>query len=391
MAGLCFEEFEEGQVFEHAISRTVTEMDNVLFSTLTMNPQPLHLDEEFAKHTEFGQRLVNSLFTLGLVIGISVGETTLGTTVANLGMSDVRFPKPVFHGDTLRARTIVKSKRRSKSRGDAGIVEFEHQGINQRGETVAICRRAGLMKCRSTEGGMRSLLFVPADSERKLSRAPQFGADALILDLEDSGVPANRTLARDQARDFLAAGSAEFRRYVRINPLSSGVALDDLAAVVPRKPDGILLPKCVPEDLRTLDHYLSALEAASALPPGSIRVIAIATETPAAMFTLGGYGGVSSRLEAITWGAEDLAACIGGNNRRVEGVYDDVYLLARSLCLLGAAAAGVAAIDTIYTDFKDDAGLAAECAAARRSGFTAKMAIHPAQIPTINRTFAASD
>jgi acyl dehydratase len=151
MVGLYFEEFADGQVFEHSISRTVTEMDNVLFSTLTMNPQPLHLDEEFAKQTEFGQRLVNSLFTLGLVIGMSVGETTLGTTVANLGMTDVRFPKPVFHGDTLRARTIVRSKRRSQSRKRAGIVEFEHQGINQRGETVAICRRAGLMKCRSTE------------------------------------------------------------------------------------------------------------------------------------------------------------------------------------------------------------------------------------------------
>ncbi len=148
MAGLYFEEFAEGQVFEHAISRTVTEMDNVLFSTLTMNPQPLHLDAEFAKTTEFGQRLVNSIFTLGLVIGISVGETTLGTTVANLGISDARFPKPVFHGDTLRARTIVRAKRQSRSRPDAGIVEFEHQGINQRGETVAICRRAGLMKCR---------------------------------------------------------------------------------------------------------------------------------------------------------------------------------------------------------------------------------------------------
>src|SRR5580704_9834530 len=207
---------------------------------------------------------------------------------------------------------------------------------------------------------MRSLLFVPADSERKLSRAPQSGADALILDLEDSVVPANRTLARDQARDFLAAGSAEFRRYVRINPLSSGVALDDLAAVVPGKPDGILLPKCVPEDLRTLHHYLSAL------PAECVLVIATATETPAAMFALGGYGGVSSRLEAITWGAEDLAACIGGNNRRVDGVYDDVYRLARSLCLLGAAAAGVIPIDTIYTDFKDEVGLAAECAAARR-------------------------
>ena len=238
---------------------------------------------------------------------------------------------------------------------------------------------------------MRSLLFVPADSERKLSRAPQSGADALILDLEDSVVPANRTLARDKARDFLAAGSAEFRRYVRINPLSSGVALDDLAAVVPGRPDGILLPKCVPEDLRTLDHYLSAMEAASALPRGSIRVIAIATETPAAMFALGGYGGVSPRLEAITWGAEDLAACIGGNNRRAEGIYDDVYRLARSLCLLGAAAAGVVPIDTIYTDFKDEAGLAAECAAARRSGFTAKMAIHPAQIPVINQAFAIGE
>jgi acyl dehydratase len=113
MAGLYFEEFEDGQTFEHPISRTVTEMDNVLFSTLTMNPQPLHLDEEFAKQTEFGQRLVNSLFTLGLVIGLSVGETTLGTTIANLGMTEVRFPKPVFHGDTLRARTIVRSKRRS--------------------------------------------------------------------------------------------------------------------------------------------------------------------------------------------------------------------------------------------------------------------------------------
>ena len=151
MAGLYFEEFVEGQVFEHAASRTVTEMDNVLFTTLTMNPQPLHLDAEFAKTTEFGQRLVNSIFTLGLVIGLSVGDTTLGTTIANLGMTEVRFPKPVFHGDTLSARTIVKSKRQSRSRADAGIVEFEHQGVNQRGEVVAVCRRAGLIKRRGQE------------------------------------------------------------------------------------------------------------------------------------------------------------------------------------------------------------------------------------------------
>jgi acyl dehydratase len=148
MTGLYFEDFAEGQVFEHALARTVTEMDNVLFTTLTMNPQPLHLDAEFAKTTEFGRPLVNSIFTLGLVIGISVGDTTVGTTVANLGMSDVRFPKPVFHGDTIRAKTTVIATRRSKSRADAGIVEFEHEGLNQRGETVAICRRAALMKTR---------------------------------------------------------------------------------------------------------------------------------------------------------------------------------------------------------------------------------------------------
>lgn len=149
MAGLYFEEFSEGQTFEHVLSRTVTEMDNVLFTTLTMNPQPLHLDAEFARTTEFGRPLVNSIFTLGLVIGMTVADTTLGTTVANLGMTDVRFPKPVFHGDTIRAKTTVISLRRSKSRADAGIVEFEHVGLNQHGDTVAICRRAALMKLRA--------------------------------------------------------------------------------------------------------------------------------------------------------------------------------------------------------------------------------------------------
>ena len=146
MAGLYYEQLEVGKTFVHAAGRTVTEMDNVLFSCLTMNPQPLHLDAEFSKSTEFGQQLVNSLFTLGLVIGISVADTTLGTTIANLGMSDVRFPSPVFHGDTVRVETTVLSKRESKSRADAGIVEFEHRGINQRGEQVCVCRRAAFMK-----------------------------------------------------------------------------------------------------------------------------------------------------------------------------------------------------------------------------------------------------
>jgi len=146
MAGLYFEEFTVGRVFEHPWTRTVTEMDNVLYSSLTMNVQPLHLDEEFAKQTEFGQRIVNSLFTLGLMIGITVNDTTLGTTIANLGMTDVRFPKPVFHGDTLRVKTQVMRIRESKSRPDAGIIEFQHTAINQRGEVVAECTRQALMK-----------------------------------------------------------------------------------------------------------------------------------------------------------------------------------------------------------------------------------------------------
>jgi citrate lyase subunit beta/citryl-CoA lyase len=177
---------------------------------------------------------------------------------------------------------------------------------------------------------------------------------------------------------------------VRINPLTSGLALDDLAATVTGRPDGILLPKCVPEDVRTLDHYLSAFEASVGSPAGAIRIIAIATETPAGVFALGGYAGVSARLEALTWGAEDLSACIGGSNRTIDGDYDGPYKLARSLCLLAASAAEIVAIDTIYTDFKDDAGLRAESFAARRSGFSAKMAIHPAQLAVINEAFSVS-
>ena len=238
---------------------------------------------------------------------------------------------------------------------------------------------------------IRSFLFVPADSERKLARGLESGADALILDLEDLVAASNRPTARKLAREFLDAhGPDKIARYVRVNPLASGLALDDLAATIAGRPDGILLPKCAPDDVRTLDHYLAAFEAASGNPVGTTRIVAIATETPQAVFALGNYAGSSPRLEAITWGAEDLAACIGGNNRTIDGVYDGPYQLARSLCLLAAAAAGVAALDTIYTDFRDPDGLKVECAAARRSGFTAKMAIHPAQIAAINDAFSTS-
>ena len=148
MTARYFNELRIGDQIVHPIRRTVTETDNLLWSTMTHNPQPLHLDEEFAKKTEFGQRLVNSLFTLGVMIGISVGDTTLGTTIANLGMSKVEFPKPVFHGDTLRVKTTVLSKRMSKSRSDAGIVVFEHTATNQRGELVALCHRSAFMRCQ---------------------------------------------------------------------------------------------------------------------------------------------------------------------------------------------------------------------------------------------------
>lgn len=152
MSGRWFEELEIGTTVHHSITRTITESDNVLFTCLTMNPQPLHLDEEFASGTEFGHRLVNSLFTLGLLVGMTVYDLTLGTTVANLGFSLVEFPKPMFHGDTLRAETEVLEARASRSRPNAGIVTFEHRGYNQRGELTARCRRQALMLRRPAEG-----------------------------------------------------------------------------------------------------------------------------------------------------------------------------------------------------------------------------------------------
>lgn len=145
MAGLYFEQFHVDQTFEHPWSRTITEMDNVMYCALTMNVAPIHLDEHYCADTPFGQRIVASLYTAGLMIGQTINDTTFGTTVANLGMTDMNFPKPVFHGDTIRSRTKVVSVRESKSRPDTGLVEFEHTAVNQRGEVVATCRRTALM------------------------------------------------------------------------------------------------------------------------------------------------------------------------------------------------------------------------------------------------------
>ena len=146
MSGLYYEEFKVGMEFNHPLTRTVTEMDNIMFCAMTHNPQPLHLDEEYAKTTFYGQRIVNSLFTLGLVIGVTVADTTLGTTLGNLGMTDIRFKNPVHHGDTINVITRIKDMRESRSRPDSGIVTFEHVGYNQHNEEIAYCLRTGLMK-----------------------------------------------------------------------------------------------------------------------------------------------------------------------------------------------------------------------------------------------------
>jgi acyl dehydratase len=162
MAGYYFEELKIGRRFEHELRRTVTETDNILFSAMTHNPQPLHIDRHFSANTEWGQPLMNSFFTLGLMVGIAVGETTVGTIVANLGMTDVRFPHPLFQGDTLSATTEVVSKRRSKSRPSAGIVEFEHKAFNQSGDMVAVCRRQVMVRLKPKAGRKASSGRKPA-------------------------------------------------------------------------------------------------------------------------------------------------------------------------------------------------------------------------------------
>lgn len=240
---------------------------------------------------------------------------------------------------------------------------------------------------------MRSLLFVPGDSEKKLAKSLASKADVLILDLEDSVVAERKAEARRITRDFIAAAPGGPELFVRVNPLASGMILDDLAAVVGARPHGIVLPKAAGgEDMRRLDHYLSALEARDGVEPGSIATLPIASETAAAMFTFASYAGSSARLRGIMWGCEDLAADVGAaENRTPGGDYLEPFRLARSLCLFGAAAAGVAAIDTVFTDFRDEAGLEREAHAAERSGFTAKAAIHPGQIAAINRAFTPGD
>lgn len=234
---------------------------------------------------------------------------------------------------------------------------------------------------------IRSFLFSPADSEHKLTKALASGADAVIFDLEDSVAPGRLSEARKIAAQNIGSRSDV---WVRINPLDSEAADYDLEAVVPARPAGIVLPK--PEsaaDAVELAARLDELEEGSGIDAGSTRILCICTERPAALFSLGGYAGATDRLVGLSWGAEDLSAAVGARaNRDSAGDWLPPYQLARSLCLFAAANAGVAAIDTVYTDFRDMSGLERYAAAARRDGFTGMLAIHPAQVPLINDAFA---
>jgi citrate lyase subunit beta/citryl-CoA lyase len=242
---------------------------------------------------------------------------------------------------------------------------------------------------------MRSLLFVPGDSPKKLEKGLASGADVLLIDLEDSVALSAKEEARRVTSAFLAAkrdAAGRPRLFVRVNGLTTGLIDDDLDGVMASAPDGIVLPKAVGgADVSHLGAKLAVREAEFGLDDGATRILAIATENAAGIFALGTFAGASHRLMGLTWGGEDLSADLGAEtNRDGSGAYTDPYRLARALALLGAAAAGVDAIDSVYTNFRDMGGLEAECRMARRDGFVAKMAIHPAQVPVINAAFTPS-
>ena len=243
---------------------------------------------------------------------------------------------------------------------------------------------------------LRSMLFIPGDSEKKLVKGDASGADALILDLEDAVSPENKAIARQRVAEYLETrprGVRAMQLWVRVNPFDSGMTLTDLAAVTGGAPDGIMAPKVNgPEDVRRLSHYLDAFEANAGVEPGLIRILPVATETAVAPFGLGDYARAGlDRLVGLTWGAEDLSAAVGAStNLGPDGKWALTYQMVRSMTLLAAHAAGIQAIDTLYTDFRDDAGLRASCAAALAEGFTGRIAIHPDQVAGINESFSPS-
>lgn len=241
---------------------------------------------------------------------------------------------------------------------------------------------------------MRSLLFVPADSERKLARGLESGADALIVDLEDSVAAENKAAARDMAADFIAArsGVPSPALYVRVNDLSTGLTDDDLAAVVAARPRGIMLPKSNGiDDVSRLAVKLRVCEARAGIADGATRIIPLITETAIGVLNAASYAAGEPRMEGLTWGAEDLSAAIGAQATRNDaGHLTDIFRLARATTILAASAAQVPAIDTVYPDFRDLEGFRRSCVEAERDGFSACMAIHPAQVPVINEVFTPS-
>jgi citrate lyase subunit beta / citryl-CoA lyase len=244
---------------------------------------------------------------------------------------------------------------------------------------------------------IRSFMFIPGDSEKKLGKADDLGADALILDLEDAVAPSRKPMAREMVPAFMRdrpAGVRTSQLWVRINPLGTEYALTDLAAVVPMAPDGIMIPKADgPAEVLQLSHYLDALEAQAGLPLGAIQILPVATETAKAPFALGDYASAElERLYGLTWGAEDLSSAIGASsNLGEDGEWTLTYRMVRSMTLLAAHAARVEAVETLYVDFKDPDGLRASSRAARSEGFSGRMAIHPAQIDIINESFTPSE
>lgn len=244
----------------------------------------------------------------------------------------------------------------------------------------------------TTKLKMRSWLFAPGDSEKKMGKALASPADIVIYDLEDAVAPENKAAARQMVRDFLEAHPDDrARMWVRVNPLDGPYTLTDLAAIMPGRPGGIMLPKVYGrQDVETFDKYLAALEVANGIEQGSTPVIVLITETAEGMFHTGDYKG-APRVAALTWGAEDLADSIGAaSNTNPDGSYGFTYELARSLCLLGAATAGVPAIDTIQGDFRDLEKLRARAENMRRAGYRGMLAIHPAQVDVINAAFTPS-
>ena len=241
---------------------------------------------------------------------------------------------------------------------------------------------------------MRSLLFVPGDSEKKLAKAFASQADIVIVDLEDSVAHQNKALARRITADCIGAGRSETGAgiYIRVNDLTTGLADEDLAALILARPGGIMLPKCESgADVQHLAVKLRVHEAEAGLADGSIRIIPIVTETAAGVLAAASYRNASPRLAGLTWGAEDLSAAIGARETRdATGRYTDLFRFARAMTLLAASSAGIDAIDTVFTDFRDGDGLRAECIEAERDGFTGKMAIHPDQVPVINEAFTPS-